>query len=200
MKKNIELEFRAEVLKNDFNNVLNILKKQGNLISKTKRLSVMFFGKFNNDCFDIRIRITNNESEIVIKKGELHSKDRSEYSQKINNDQFVGMVKLISKFGFRSKVGERETFNFQFPNQIIVSLVRAGDLSYLEIEKMTNENNIRKDKEILYNLAKDLKVDVIEDKNKFDDFCKRLDNIVDWEFRDDYKCYRKLEKLLFSKF
>lgn len=198
MQKNIELELRAEVFKSDFNNVLNNLKKQGNLISKTKRLSVMFFGEFNNNCFDIRVRITNNESEIVIKKGELHSKNRAEYSQKINKEQFVGMVKLISKFGFRSKVGERETFNFQFPNQIIVSLVKAGDLSYLEIEKMTNEDNIKKDKEILYNLAKDLKINIIEDKEKFNTFCKRLDKTVDWEFRDDDNCYKRLKKLLYS--
>lgn len=195
MSKNIELEIRAEVLKDNFDVTFNNLKRQGNLISETNRLSVMFFGQYNNNCLDIRIRTTNGESEVVIKKGEIHSQDRTEYSQKISNNQFIDMVKLMSQFGFKSKVGERKTFNFQFPNKIVISLVRVGDLSYLEIEKMADELSLKKDKSDLCALAKNLDVGIIKNREKFDNFCKRLNETVDWEFLNTDACYKKLETL-----
>lgn len=196
MFKNIELELRAEVLKENFDTVLNKLKKKGNLISETNRLSVMFFGKCGDNCFDVRVRIANKESEVVIKKGDLHSHNRIEFSQKISNNQFIKIVKIISQFGFDTKVGERKNINFQFPNAIIISLVKTGDLSYLEIEKMTDELNQEKDKEELYFLAKTLRVEIIENREKFDNFCKRLSETIDWQFLNTEDCYRKLKVLL----
>jgi len=196
MPKNIELELRAEVLKEDFNASLQKLKKIGKLISETNRLSVMFFGNSNNNIFDLRIRITNGEPEIVIKTGDWHSSDRKEYSQNISPEQFMGMVNIISQFGFDSKVGERKTYNFEFPDKIIVSLVRAGNLSYLEIEKMTDEINQKNDKKELRDIAKKLNVELIEDKERFDNFCARLLKTGDWKFNNSNDDCGKLKSLL----
>ncbi len=67
-QKNIELELRTEILKNTYNRLLTKLKKNKKLDSHTKRLSVMCFGNINKSTLDIRIRITNDKSEVVIKK------------------------------------------------------------------------------------------------------------------------------------
>lgn len=200
MQKNIELELRAEIFQKDFDEILNRLNQQGKLISETTRLSVMFFSELNNICIDIRVRITNGESEIVIKKGEIHSKDRTEFCQKIANGQFVNMVKIMSQLCFEAKVGERKNFNFQFPDNAIVTLVKAGDLSYIEIEKMTDELNKEKDRLQLVGIANALGVKIIEDKEKFNNFCKRLIETTDWKFDGDKKQYERLEKLLNCKY
>ena len=77
-QKNIELELRAEISKNKYFKLLNKLKNGAKLISRTKRLSVMYFGQINDYSFDIRVRITNGKPEVAIKKGALHAHDRLE--------------------------------------------------------------------------------------------------------------------------
>lgn len=197
MSKNIELEFRAEVPKRSFWRVLRKLRARGRLISKTKRLSVMYFGKIGKIEIDIRVRITNGVSEVVIKRGSFHSHNRIEVSQLIDKSQFIGMVKLMTQLGFTDvKVGERETYNFDFGNGIIISLAKADSISYIEIEKMTTDLNQKNDKNELINLAQTLRIDLFENRKEFIDLCHRLTAACDWRFNGSVEHYRKLEKLL----
>lgn len=93
--KNIELELRAVVTGEYFNDLLARFKQESSLISHTKRLSVMYFGKINESSLDIRVRITNGEAEAVIKKGSLHADDRIEISQPIKKRPVYGVCKCI---------------------------------------------------------------------------------------------------------
>lgn len=197
MSKNIELELRTEIPNHNFVKVLNKLKKAGKLISKTKRLSVMYFGKVGKNKIDIRTRITNGVSEVVVKKGDFHAHNRIEVSQPIDKSQFIGMVKLMTQLGFADvKVGEREIYNFDFGNGIIASLCRAGSISYLEIEKMSGLETQKSDILGLTNLAKALQINLFKNKKEFIDLCHRLTATCDWRFNGSAEHYRKLEKLL----
>lgn len=197
MTKNIELELRAEVPKHSFEQVLRQLRSRGVLLSKTKRLSVMYFGKVGKHKIDIRVRITDGEAEVVIKKGDFHAHNRTEVSQSIKKEQFVGMVKLMTQLGFTDvKVGERETYNFDFGNGIIVSLGRGGDISYLEIEKMSSVENQKKDTLDLMNFANTMRIPLLKNKKEFLDLCRRLTATCDWPFRGSDSDYKKLEKVL----
>lgn len=196
MPKNIELEIRAIIKKEDFDTIFKKLKKIGKLVSKTNRLSVMFYGICEKNSFDIKVRITDGTSEVVIKKGDFHSHNRTEYAQGISNNEFLNMVRIFSQFGFGAKVFERSTLNFQFPDNVMLSLVKAGSYSYLEIEKMTDKKNQSEDKIILQNIAKELGVVIMEDKKSYYDFCNMLTEKVDWSFFGTKKDFLKLEKLL----
>lgn len=200
MSKDIELELRAEILSKDFDTVLSQLKEGRKFISHTSRLSVMFFGRYDDEAIDIRVRVTDGKSEVVIKKGDLHSNDRTEVSQEIINEQFIGMVRVMSQLRFDSKVGERETWNFEFPNKVIISLVKAGELSYLEIEKMTDEVSQQEDKEELLDIAKEMDIKLVESKEQFDNFCMRLLEVGDWKFNNTEEDYIKLEGTLKNKY
>ena len=92
--KNIELELRAEIKPENYNATLLKLNQLGTLISSTKRVSVMFFSEVEGNEIDIRIRITNGKSEIVIKRGNYESHNRIEVLQDLQKDQFIGMEKL----------------------------------------------------------------------------------------------------------
>lgn len=197
MIKNIELELRAEVPKEEFGRVLGRLKKRGKLISRTKRLSVMYFGRVGKKEIDIRVRITNKDPEVVIKRGGYHSHNRVEVVQKIDKKQFVGMVKLMTQFGFSDvKVGEREGYDFDFGNGVIVSLCRGGDVSYLEFEKMSSVHDQQRDKKELTDLIKSLNVKLLDGRKGFLDLCNRLLQSCDWKFSGAEEDYAKLEKLL----
>jgi len=47
---------------------------------------------------------------VVVKSGSFWAHDRIiEIAQKINPEEFLGMVKIFSQFDFTVKIGERET-------------------------------------------------------------------------------------------
>ncbi len=196
----IELELRAELSATQKIELLKQLSEIGNLTSETKRLSVMFFGEIKNKKLDIRVRVTNGECEIVSKAGEYGSHNRTEVSQKIQPAQFVGMVKLLSQFGFQTKVGERETVNYSLPNNITASVVSAKHISYLELEKISTQADEHKNHDELKTLADKLEVSLISSEDEFEALCQRLNQVDDWEFHYLETDYQKLETILQNYF
>lgn len=193
----IELELRAEVSSDKFNELINYLNNKFKQISHTKRLSAMFLGTINQNNFDIRVRIdSNGKAEIVSKKGDFHAHDRIETSQQIEKSQFLGIVKILSLFGFESKITERENFIFDLDNGVSLVLVKAGSIAYVEIEKMSNSENIEENRKELLSLAKDLGVTIIKDDKEFNELCDRLTNLSDKKFSGSNEEIGSLEQML----
>lgn len=193
--KTIELEMRAEVPEGESGKLLAHLKRHGRLISKTRRCSAMFFGAAHHDQYDLRVRITNGQAELVIKKGGLHKHDRIEFSQAIARSEMLGLVRVFSLLGFEAKVGERQTMNFDFGKGTIVSLVKAGKITYLEVERMTNSKKLKNDKMEVLNVLKDLGYTPLN-KDSFMDLCHRLTKHTDWVFKGTIQNLKKLDKVL----
>ncbi|MBU4347190.1 hypothetical protein KJ586_01825 [Patescibacteria group bacterium] len=191
----IEVEIRAEVLPQKYEKTKKNLDKIGKLSSHTKRLSVMFFGEIGSKKIDIRVRVTNGECEVVVKSGSFGSHDRIEISQKINQDQFIGMIKIFSQFGFNMKIGERETFNYTTQDGITISLVSADKIAYIELEKMSNKNKVEENRKQLLMFAKNLGLKILNSEKEFDELCNRLDINIDWPFHATDKDYIKLSKI-----
>lgn len=195
-EKLIELELRAEISPKMVESLKSNLEKTGTLDSQTKRISMMYFGSIGKKKLDVRVRITNGECEVVVKSGSFGSHDRIEVSQKIAPDQFLGMVKMFAQFGFSMKVGERETINYVLPDDITVSLVSAGSISYVELEKMSSLPFVEKNHLQLKEFSNQLGLHLLNSEEEFDELCKRLDKDVDWSFHGTNEEYIRLEKLL----
>lgn len=193
--KTIELEIRSEIPIHQTGNLKARLQKYGKTLSKTKRCFVMFAGKIHGKQYDIRVRVTNGEVEVVIKKGGLHAHDRIEHSQPIQKSEMIGMVRVFSLLGLEAKVGERETVNYDFGKETTVSLVQAGKIAYLEIERMTDPKNLSKDRAELYELLRDLGYKLL-DKSGFYDLCHRLTEHTDWIFKGQPNDLKKLANVL----
>lgn len=194
-EKTTELELRAEILLQDKKLLKRKLTELGTLHSQTERLSVMYFGSVGTKKIDIRVRITNGECEVVVKSGSFGSPDRTEVAQKIDIAHFLSMVKIFAQLGFSMEVGERETFNYKIPGEIIVSLVSAGPIAYVELEKMSSRSNLDQNKKQLKELSDTLELQLLNEK-EFDSLCERLAEKVDWSFHGTDEEYRKLEKLI----
>lgn len=195
-ENNIEVEFRAEILPPDLEKIKRQLGKLGTLSSKTKRLSFMCFGNVGTKKIDIRVRTTNGACEVVVKSGSFGAHDRIEIAQDIVPAQFLGMVKVFSQFGFTMKLGERETFNYALPSSITVSLVSAGPIAYVEIEKMSSKQDVELNKRKLQGLADLLQLQLLESEERFNELCDRLSKGVDRPFRGTNEDYGKLSGLL----
>lgn len=194
--KLIELEIRAEVLSVDYDGLKKRLEAMGVLRSHTKRLSVMCFGEVGTKKIDVRARVTNGECEVVVKSGPFGSHDRIEVAQNINPEQFLGMVRIFSQFDFTMKIGERETFNYSLPNNIIISLVSAGSIAYAELEKMSTKSKVDQNSKQLRELAKQLGLKLLDSEKEFGALCERLTDSVDWPFHGAEEEYAKLAMIL----
>lgn len=194
--KTIELELRAEVWPQAQESLKKHLEEIGVLHSQTKRLSVMYFGNIGAKKIDVRVRITNGDCEVVIKSGSFGSHDRVEMSQKINSTQFLGIIKIFTQFDFAMKIGERETFNYALPDDITVSLVSAGSISYIELEKMSSKSDVDQNHKQLKKLADQLGLQLLESEEEFDLLCKRLDQKVDWPFHGTDDEYTRLTEII----
>lgn len=199
MENNIELELRAEVSLNQFEGLLADLNKRQKLLSHTKRLSVIFLGVINQVNFDIRVRTSSDgETELVVKRGDYHAHNRVESSQKIKKDQFIGIVKIFSLFGFQSKVTERENFVFDLGNDTTMVLVKAGSIAYVEIEKMSHEKNMDENKAELLRIINNFNLKLIDSGDEFNELCDRLTRYCDWVFDSTASHIEKLEAMLKS--
>lgn len=197
MTNNIEVELRAVVEHTDFDRVLRFLATQGLMTSKTHRLMVMFFGEASGQEMDIRVRITNGAAELVMKQGDRYGHNRIEEAQPIFKEQMVGLARVISLLNYRSKVGEREIFNFDLGNGVTASLVAAGEICYLEYEKMSNAAEADQVKITLEKMMVAVGLPIIASKEEFQVLTNRLTNEVDWKFTgspDD--CARLHEQLI----
>lgn len=195
-QKNIELELRAEVPQKQYYKLLAKLKHDAKIVSRTKRLSVMCFGNVGKNTFDVRIRITNGKAEVVIKKGKLHAHDRIEISSPINKSQFVKMVELFSLFDFKMEVAERETYNFDMGNDVVFSLVNAGKIAYIEIEKMSSKKDIKQNKKRLIDILARYNLKPVTKQAEFDKICEQLSKYSDWPFSGSGVDYKDLKKAL----
>lgn len=193
MSKDIELELRAEVSDRDIDSMVSDLQKKYDLKSHTDRLMVMLLGETDAGALDVRVRITNGDAEVAIKKGSFHADDRKEVEQPISTDQFMGFVRQFRLFEFDTEVAERETYNFAIGDDITFSVVTACDIAYVEIEKMTNEKSIEEDRSELYEIAESFDLDIIESEEVFDDLCDRLSQSCDWQFTGEDADYKRLQ-------
>jgi len=191
------MELRAEVSLDQFEELLTNLSNRKKLLSHTKRLSVMFLGTIDKENFDIRVRISSNgETELVIKNGDYHAHNRVEYSQKIKKDQFIGIVKVFSFFGFQSKVTERENFVFDLRNNTTMVLVKAGSIAYVEIEKISHKKNIEENKAELLRIINSFGLKLIDNDDNLNELCDRLTRYCDWVFDGTVNHLAKLEAIL----
>ncbi len=191
--RNIECEIRAEIKVKDFPALLRKLKRQGKFLSKTKRLSVMFFRCDGKADLDLRVRTTDGNCEIVMKRGDHHGHDRVETSQEIEPKQFVGTARVFRQFDWDSvKIGERVTQNFDFKSGVVISLVRGGNIGYLEIEKMATQKSLAKVQVELEAIADDLGVKLIRTRKEYYALCQRFTDTTDWQLKDKPAHYKKL--------
>lgn len=188
----IELEIRAEIAPTDLSRVEQALLAVGFALRDTTRRSMlMSFGQIgriaeDNDQgtmeTDIRCRITNGSVEVVVKLGGVHAHDRKEISTSITPEMLPAFAKVVGALNMFHKVGSRVTKNF-VRERITASLVSSpSGLSYLELEKMTNETDAPRDREALEALAQELKVEIMPGREAFINFCNRLTERDDWRF------------------
>ncbi|MBU6390141.1 hypothetical protein KGQ31_01175 [Patescibacteria group bacterium] len=161
-----------------------------------RRLSVMFLGTIGGNNYDMRVRTdSSGKSEVVLKKGCFHGHDCEEYSVKISKEQIAPFIQMFSKLGFESKVTERVNEVYELPNGATLVWVKAKHISYIELEKMTDKINKRKDTEKLKIIMDNMEMREIN-KVQFDNICARLTREVDLVLKPGSADVKKISRML----
>jgi len=173
--KRVEVEFRGLLSKNDYNKVVEKLKKEGELVRKFKRLLLAYsiFKEGNKN--DIRCRITDDEPELIAKIGEQSSSKREEIEVKLAKNNFVEAVKFMNALGYSKgmlslRISERYMFRGVEITIVKPIILRNNSKkvhsTYYEAEKLSNEENVEEAKASITSVINELNLKTFVEHKK----------------------------------
>lgn len=165
MSKNIEVEFRGPLSKEEYIRLKSFLNKKGSKRLSRKRLFIDYSTCINGEDLrkrkiDIRARITNNIPEMIIKIGAWKGSDsRKEISVLLQKGQFSNLVQAYAALGYSQGVlGIRNSLIYQYQDIEFALVEVPGHSYYFELEMLVSSKGEikearRKIKEMCQNLG-----------------------------------------------
>lgn len=175
---NIEVEIRAFIDKNKYEELIGYFSKNSILIEEDEQETHYFKGDK-----DIRIQKAKNYSKIWMKEGKIHDDAREEIEIKINRDDFPKLEKIFRELGHNVEIKWfRKRYSFEWDGINVMIDYTKGYGYIIELEKITTED--KKD-EVLLLLREKLKELGIKEtpkevfKEKYEDYKKNWRELVD---------------------
>jgi len=98
--RNIEIEARSFLTRNEYNKLQKILRKEAKFIDSIKEETVYFEAKNK----DLRLRRDEKEAYLILKEGKIHDDSREEIEVRIKRDDFGKIEKIFKKLGYKDKI------------------------------------------------------------------------------------------------
>ena len=193
MDKNIEIEIRGPLSKEEFDNLVKLFEDKGKKAMEKERImidySTFLKGGVRNRKKDIRLRVTNGIPEIIVKIGRWGgAEQRKELSVLTKQGEFDTLVEIFGEIGFiKGMLGVRKSKVYVY-KEIEFALVEVpGHSYYYEAEKMAHSKE-KADKILkeMTEICGDLGLDVFN-KKQFFNYVEKLNKEANEVF--DYKNY-----------
>lgn len=179
----IEVEHRGKLTGEKFRKLNNFLNKNGKFIGKKDRFSVIYSpyrGKeilelSKKSPIDLKIRITNKKTELVLKYGKWSGNDaRKEFLFPIDSNKFEEMVEVLRILGFYYGVLQATKTYLYLYKGIEFALVKVPSWGYyFEAEIATDTNGVKKANIKIAKECEKLDMNILNDK----DFCELLKSL-----------------------
>lgn len=162
----IEIEFRGPLTKAGFQKLLGFLKRKGRFVKKTKRKTFVFFT--DDKTLDLKVRTTDGESEIVVKKGFWGARKREEIVLPIET-KLVGVAQeLLAALGYEEGViALRETEVFVYKD-VELSLVKCPKNYYFYEAEFVGGKSIKGPEAQVERILKFLELEIWSEKEVYD--------------------------------
>ncbi len=146
MHKNVEVEIRGPLSKEQFKRLAKKFVAQGKVKNKKERVlidySTFLPGGIKNRTKDIRLRVTNGIPEVIVKIGTWgKNENRKELSLLAKPGEFDKMVEIFSVLGFTKGVlciRKSQVFDYRGIEFALTEV--PGHSYYYEAEKMIADN------------------------------------------------------------
>jgi len=181
----IEVEHRGLLSENKFKELSKFLDKNGKFIEEKDRFSLIYFSHGKEADFklqkdnpiDLRLRITNKKSELVLKHGTWSGKDaRKEFFFPIDSKKFEDMTELLQVLGlFYGGLQATKTMVYLYKG-VELALVKVPAWGYyFEAEINVNPNLVDKANKKIDSVCRELGLEVLDDKG-FYNLCEGLNS------------------------
>ncbi len=176
----IEVELRGLLDRNECDKLTSFLEDNGKKIGESLRLLIDYTPFKEDKNLDVRLRITGEDAEIMIKKGKYLSSARKEISLKIGKRDIPNAIEALGALGYtKGIVAIRKIYKYIYGEiEFAVSDIAKvnDDLStipsqafFFEAEMMTDEEEVGNAKKEISNLLNKLGLSQI-DEEKFRDY------------------------------
>ncbi len=202
--KQIEVEVRGKIERDNFENVLEILRETAEFRKEKKRLSFIHFPSdkasvrnedIREDPIDLKVRITDKKAEMVMKYGRWGvEENRRELLFPIESDKFSDALDFLKYLGWNHGVlMDTTTYVFDY-NEIEFAIVKSGEHCYFEAEKLCEQECEAKDilKEIKQACDK-LGLKLFEEK-EFIDFLNTMNERQDRLFNLEKQSFDEIKE------
>lgn len=188
----VEVEHRGFLNEKKFSALNKFLKKNGKFLGEKDRFSVIYSPRGKETLrvvrspVDLKVRITNKKSELVLKYGRWSGKDaRKEFLFPIDSKKFEEMIEFLKILGYYYGVLQAtKTFLYIYKGIEFAVVKVPGWGYYFEAEIAASPEYVAiADKKIM-DTCKELELEVLNDK----DFVKLLESLNDRPgFRFNFK-------------
>lgn len=188
----VEVEHRGLLDEKKFAELNKFLKKNGRFLAEKDRFSVIYSPRGRETLrvvrspIDLKIRITNKKTELVLKYGRWSGKDaRKEFLFPIDTKKFEEMTEFLKILGYYYGVLQAtKTYLYKYKG-IEFALVKVPRWGYyFEAEIVANPESIKTADKKIMDTCKELDFEVLNDK----DFLKLLESLNDRPgFRFNFK-------------
>jgi hypothetical protein len=169
----IEIEFRGPLTKSEFKKLLNFLKKEADFVKRMKRKTFIFETK--NKSLDLKTRITDGISEIVLKKGFMGAVKREEIILPLRSKSIEEATRLLSLLGYnKGIIAIRDNYIFNYKN-IEFALVKCPNGYCFYEAELINNKKIKNPERHIEEVLKSLDLVVWSEKEVYDFmmYCKK---------------------------
>jgi predicted adenylyl cyclase CyaB len=133
--KNIEVELRSLINKEQYNKLNRFFRQQGEYLGEEKQITYYFSGQN-----DLRIQKSNSYAKIWMKKGRLHDTAREEIEIKFRKQDFDLIYKLFLSLSFTKEIEwRRKRRNYKWHGASVALDYTEGYGYIIEMEMMTNK-------------------------------------------------------------
>lgn len=178
----VEVEHRGYLTEEKFNELNKFFKKNGKYLGKQDRFSIIYSPsrgketfKLNRSPIDLKVRITNKKTELVLKYGKWSGNDaRREFLFPIDSKKFDEIIEFLFILGFYYGVLQAtKTYIYKYKG-IEVALVKVpGWGYYFEAEVVADVDLVANANKKITSVCQELNSNVLNDK----DFCRLLDDL-----------------------
>ncbi len=179
MNKNIEIEIRGPLSKQKFNNLVKLFDNKGKKKSDKDRVlidySTFLKGGVKNRQKDIRLRVTNDIPEIIVKIGKWGGSDqRKELSVFTKTGEFDTLVEIFGELGFsKGMLCVRKSKVYMYKGIEFALVEVPGHSYYYEAEKMAHKKeSLNKITEEIKKICADLRLEIFDKKDFFNYIAK----------------------------
>jgi hypothetical protein len=208
MEKQIEVEFIGDISKEKFIELKEKFEKEGKFKKRKERISFMYFrdkipkdlSEIKDEDTDLRLRITNKEPELIIKKGSFTgSHSRKEISINFPMIEMQNYIDFLSALDWNlGVIYAVETFVYEY-NGIEFSLVDIEDYGYnFEAEILTTQEDEPNARNEINKVLGELELDPFDEAG-LNNQCNVINNREELRFNFSEQDFQEIKEK-FSKF